>query len=155
MTPPLQRAAVYTGAFALGTWQCRSGRVRFAASSSSYCREGVAFDADRSSETTHYRNHPRVSVPRELPQDLSTRPFDAPIERCTAEDKATMLRQIKKRRVYPLGACRRCKHGYPQAYLHAPMHAPAATVASLVRMPRAASVARCRDHVKALKRQQP
>ena len=36
-----------------------------------------------------------------------------------------MLRQIRKRRAYPVGCASRCRHGFPQAYLHAPMHVPA------------------------------
>lgn len=83
----------------------------------------------------HHSHHPRVSIPRELPHDLGTRPFPAPIEPCTPEDSATMLRQVRKRRAYPLGACHRCKHGYPQAYLHAPMHIPASGADAFVRLP--------------------
>jgi hypothetical protein len=74
-----------------------------------------------------------ITLRHELPHDLTTKPFPGAIERCTAEDKDTMLRQIRKRRAYPLGACHRCKHGYPQAYLHAPMHIPAAAAAAFVR----------------------
>ena len=55
-----------------------------------------------------------------------TYPHDVPIEPCTPEDAATMLRQIRKRRAYPVGYfSSRCRHGFPQAYLHAPMHVPA------------------------------
>eukprot|EP00740_Mantoniella_antarctica_P005847 CAMPEP_0181363154 /NCGR_PEP_ID=MMETSP1106-20121128/8527_1 /TAXON_ID=81844 /ORGANISM="Mantoniella antarctica, Strain SL-175" /LENGTH=421 /DNA_ID=CAMNT_0023477433 /DNA_START=94 /DNA_END=1356 /DNA_ORIENTATION=+ len=73
-------------------------------------------------------HHPRVSIPRSLSDHLiRARPFSAPLEPITPEDAATMLRQTRKHRAYPLAACHRCKHGYPQAYLHAPMHIPAAT----------------------------
>ena len=68
-------------------------------------------------------HHPRVSIPRELPPP-DTYPHDVSIEPCTPEDAATMLRQIRKRRAYPLGCASRCRHGFPQAYLHAPMHVP-------------------------------
>ena len=69
-------------------------------------------------------HHPRVSIPRELPPP-ETYPHDVPIDPCTPEDAATMIRQIRKRRAYPVGCASRCRHGFPQAYLHAPMHVPA------------------------------
>lgn len=84
----------------------------------------VGTAASASPAPPHRLHHPRVSIPRELPPP-ETYPHAVPIEPCTPEDAATMLRQIRKRRAYPLGCASRCRHGFPQAYLHAPMHVPA------------------------------
>jgi len=81
----------------------------------------------------HYRHHPRVAVPSELTaEQLRTAPFFEPgrLEPCGEEDAATMSRQIRKRRAYPVGCAARCRHGFARAYLHAPLHAPAATALS-------------------------
>ena len=53
---------------------------------------------------------------------------DTALEPCSATDRDTMFRQIVKRRAYPVGCASRCRHGYPRAFLHAPMHAPAPPV---------------------------
>ena len=124
-------------------WQSNEASSSSSSSSSSFSSsrdedDDVGGDDNLSAEraaVSHHRNHPRVSIPYDLgAHDLGTRPFPAPVEPCSAEDAQTMLRQIRKRRAYPLGACHRCKHGYPQAYLHAPMHIPASAAAAFVRL---------------------
>lgn len=44
------------------------------------------------------------------------------LEPITQTDRDTMFRQIVKRRAYPVACSSRCKHGYPQVFVHAPMH---------------------------------
>ena len=70
--------------------------------------------------------HARVSIPRALPP-LSARPFAETISPCAPGDAAAVLRQSKKRRGYPIACAARCRHGRYRAFLHAPMHVPAAT----------------------------
>ena len=67
---------------------------------------------------------PRVGVPRDLPSTPPPFEPDTALEPCSAADRETMFRQIVKRRAYPVGCASRCRHGYPRAFLHAPMHAP-------------------------------
>ena len=68
---------------------------------------------------------PRVGVPRDLPSAPPPFEPDTALEPCSAADRETMFRQIVKRRAYPVGCASRCRHGYPRAFVHAPMHAPA------------------------------
>ena len=65
-----------------------------------------------------------MGVPRGLPNTQPPFEPDTALEPCSAEDRDTMFRQIVKRRAYPVGCASRCRHGYPRAFLHAPMHAP-------------------------------
>ena len=67
---------------------------------------------------------PRVGVPRDLPSTPPPFEPDTALEPCSAADRDTMFRQIVKRRAYPVGCASRCRHGYPRAFLRAPMHAP-------------------------------
>ena len=77
----------------------------------------------------HHRNHPRVAVPSTLTvEQLRSAPFESnALEPCGDDDAATMSRQIRKRRAYPVACAARCRHGFARAYLHAPLHVPAAT----------------------------
>lgn len=68
---------------------------------------------------------PRVGVPRDLPSAPPPFEPDTALEPCSAADRETMFRQIVKRRAYPVGCASRCRHGFPRAFVHAPMHAPA------------------------------
>lgn len=68
---------------------------------------------------------PRVGVPRDLPSAPPPFEPDTALEPCSAADRETMFRQIVKRRAYLVGCASRCRHGYPRAFVHAPMHAPA------------------------------
>ena len=80
----------------------------------------------------HHRNHPRVAVPSTLTvEQLRSAPFESnALEPCGDDDAATMSRQIRKRRAYPVACAARCRHGFARAYLHAPLHVPAATARS-------------------------
>ena len=66
-----------------------------------------------------------MGVPRDLPSAPPPFEPDTALEPCSASDRETMFRQIVKRRAYPVGCASRCRHGYPRAFVHAPMHAPA------------------------------
>ena len=66
-----------------------------------------------------------MGVPRDLPSAPPPFEPDTALEPCSAADRETMFRQIVKRRAYPVGCASRCRHGYPRAFVHAPMHAPA------------------------------
>ena len=95
---------------------------------------GFAIDARHSRSSPdvapkHHRNHPRVAVPSALTvEQLRSAPFESnALEPCGDDDAATMSRQIRKRRAYPVACAARCRHGFARAYLHAPLHVPAAT----------------------------
>ena len=62
----------------------------------------------------HHRNHPRVAVPSKLTvEQLRSAPFESnALEPCGDDDAATMSRQIRKRRAYPVACAARCRHGF-------------------------------------------
>ena len=103
---------------------------------------GLATDARHSRSSPdvapkHHRNHPRVAVPSTLTvEQLRSAPFESnALEPCGDDDAATMSRQIRKRRAYPVACAARCRHGFARAYLHAPLHVPAATARGFDRLP--------------------